>query len=146
MLSGRLILLHQFLPLVSFRVSQNPATLHATGKLYHCTNTYSNLSIYVPSLYPLHRTIFSLSTSRNDLDGIKQTKPRGPVTDWLTDMLDKKMKRSPEFGWSDAIQALVQIDCGALAESIQGEHCSQGEEKGHELFHSAERLLHIWVQ
>ena len=64
----------------------------------------------------------------NDLDGIRQGKPQSSVTDWLTDMLDKKMKRSPEFGWSDVIQALVQIGCGALAESIQREHCPQGEE------------------
>ena len=70
--------------------------------------------------------------TRNDLDGIKQTRPYGGVTDWLTDILDKKMKRSPEFGWSDVIQALVQIGCGALAESIQREHCPQGEEEGHE--------------
>ena len=67
--------------------------------------------------------------THNDLDGIKQTRPHGDVTDWLTDMLDKKMKRSPEFRWSDVIQALVQIGCGALAEIIQREHCPQGEEE-----------------
>ena len=72
--------------------------------------------------------------THNDLDGIKQSRPHGDVTDWLTDMLDKKMKRSPEFRWSDVIQALVQIGCGTLAESIQREHCPQGEEEGHEYY------------
>ena len=64
----------------------------------------------------------------NDLNGISLGKPQSSVTDWLTDMLNKKMERSPEFGWSDVIQALVQIDCGTLAERIQREHCPQGEE------------------
>ena len=64
----------------------------------------------------------------NDLNGIRQGKPQSSVTDWLTDMLDKKMNKSPEFEWGDVIQALVQIGSGPLAESIQREHCPQGEE------------------
>ena len=34
----------------------------------------------------------------NELDGIKLVRPHGSVAEWLTDMLDKKMKRSPDFG------------------------------------------------
>ena len=60
------------------------------------------------------------------------TRPHGDVTDWLTDMLDKKMNRSPDFGWSDVIQALVNIRERAVAVSIQREHFAQGEDKGHE--------------
>ena len=67
----------------------------------------------------------------NDLNGIRQGKPQNSVTDWMTDMLDMKMNRNPEFGWSDVIQALFKIGCEALAESIQQEHCSQGEKDGH---------------
>ena len=71
---------------------------------------------------------------KNDLDGIRQERPYGGVTDWLTDMLDKKMNRSPDFGWSDVIQALVNIGERTVAESIQGEHYPQGEEQGHEYY------------
>ena len=67
---------------------------------------------------------------KNDLDGIRQGRPYGGVTQWLTDMLDKKMNRSPDFGWSDVIQAMVNIDERAVAESIQREHFPQGEEQG----------------
>ena len=62
------------------------------------------------------------------------TRPLGDVTDWLTDMLDKKMKRSPDFGWSDVIQAVVNIRERVFAEIIQREHCPQGEEQGHEQY------------
>ena len=65
----------------------------------------------------------------NDLDGIKQTRPHGSVRDWLTDMLDKKMERSPDFGWSDVFQALIEIGCGTLAQSIQQDHFPQGEKR-----------------
>ena len=63
-----------------------------------------------------------------DLDRIWKRKPQCSVIDRLIDILDMKMNRSPEFGWSDVIQALVKIGCGALAESIQREHCPQGED------------------
>ena len=85
-----------------------------------------NVLASVSAKWPELGTEFGFT--RNDLDGIRQGKPQSSVTDWLTDMLDKKMKRSPEFGWSDVIQALVQIGYVALAESIQREHCPQGEE------------------
>ena len=78
--------------------------------------------------------------TKNDLDGIKQTRSYGDVADWLTDMLDKKIKRSPEFGWNDVVQALIQIGCGSLAEKIQREHCPQGEEEGHEYYQASETL------
>ena len=64
-----------------------------------------------------------------DLDWIRKRKPHCSVTDWLIDILVMKMNRSPEFGWSDVIQALAKIGCGALAESIQREYFPQGEEK-----------------
>ena len=71
----------------------------------------------------------------NDIDGIKLRNPHSPVTVWLTEMLNMKMRRSPGFGWSDVIQALVNIGCEALAQRIQREHCPQGEERVHAQSH-----------
>ena len=92
-----------------------------------------SLQVLVNVLAPVSAKWSEMGTEfgfiRNDLEVIKQTKPHGPVIGWLTDMLDMKMNRSPDFGWSDVIQALVKIDCGTLADSIQQQHCPQGEER-----------------
>ena len=95
--------------------------------------TLISVQLLVNVLAPISAKWYELGTAfgfpRNDLEVIKQTKPHGPVIVWLTDMLDTKMNRSPKFGWSDVIQAVVSIGCGTLAESIQQEHYPQGEEK-----------------
>ena len=66
--------------------------------------------------------------TRNDLDGIKQGKPRNSVIEWMVDMLDMTLQSSLEFGWSDVTQALVNIGAASLADSIQQEHYPQREE------------------
>ena len=71
-------------------------------------------------------TAFGLTT--NDLDGIKRGDPHASVGEWMTKMLNMKMSRSPDFGWSDVTKVLGKISCGAHAESIQQEHCPQGED------------------
>ena len=64
--------------------------------------------------------------TENDLDGIKQNSPHGGVDEWMSTMLDKKLKSTPGFGWDDIVEALRNIGCGALAEHIQQSHCPQG--------------------
>ena len=86
----------------------------------------------VNALAPVSAKWFELGTvfgfTPNDLNGIMQGMPHNSVVDWLTDMLHMKMSRSPEFGWSDVIDALTKIGCVTLAESIQHKHCPQGED------------------
>ena len=63
----------------------------------------------------------------NDLDGIKKGNPHDSMCEWMTKMLDMKMNRSPNFGWSDVTKARGKIGCGAHAESTQQEHCPHSE-------------------
>ena len=87
-----------------------------------------------PSIAELVRALASVSAkwnklgiafglTVNDLDGIKKGNPHDSMDEWMTKMLDMKMSRSPNFGWSNIIKALKAIKCETLAESIRQEHC-----------------------
>jgi len=64
--------------------------------------------------------------TEKDLDGIRQNSPHGGVEEWMSTMLDRKLRSTPGFGWDDIVEALRNIECGALAEHIQQSHCPQG--------------------
>jgi len=64
--------------------------------------------------------------TENDLDGIKQNSPHGGVEEWMSTMLDRKLRSTPGLGWDDIVEALWNIGYGALAAHIQQSHCPQG--------------------
>jgi len=63
--------------------------------------------------------------TENDLDGIKQNSPHGGVEEWMSTMLDRKLRSTPGFGWDNIVEALRNIGCAALAEHILAEHIQQ---------------------
>jgi len=52
--------------------------------------------------------------TENDLDGIKQSNPQGDVQQWMTTMLDRKLRSTPGFGLDDVSEALRNIGCWLL--------------------------------
>ena len=56
----------------------------------------------------------------NDLDGIEQSNQCGGVQRWMTDMLEKKLKKTPGFGLDDVRRALRIIGREDLIDCPKG--------------------------
>ena len=54
----------------------------------------------------------------NDLDEIEEKDPHGGAQQWMTTMLDRKLRTTPGFGWDDVLEARKRIEYEALARQL----------------------------
>ena len=56
----------------------------------------------------------------NDLDAIQKSNPQGGVEEWMSTMLDRKLRSTPGFGWDDVSEARKRLEEKAQANCLRG--------------------------